>query len=186
MEISLQKVFWTKIQKQPQSVRHRICWNWDLYLCSSIVTLQACKPLDQAIESPELKKGGHVKTLGCTVILILAMAIPNFCFGADMDKQGVGAAKESIEQLMKQKKKEFEEFKQRLMNSNKKELQQLKEKLESQIPQDRQKITRELEQKKAALQKQTKQELEKKRDELKSELKSMMEEMKREFQGKKK
>jgi hypothetical protein len=103
-----------------------------------------------------------MKRLGCFVILILAMAIPNFCFGADaQDKQGIAAVKQqfkqSIVQLKDRQNKEFEQFKQQLMDRRKKELQEFREKLESQIPLDRQSMEQQLAQKKAALQKQTKQ-----------------------------
>jgi len=57
-----------------------------------------------------------MKRLSCVVVLILAIAIPNFGFGADaQDKQGIAAAiqqfKQSIVQFKDHQNKEFEQFK---------------------------------------------------------------------------
>jgi hypothetical protein len=40
-----------------------------------------------------------MKRLSCVVVLILAIAIPNLCFGADaQDKQGIAEAKQQFKQ----------------------------------------------------------------------------------------
>ncbi|MGO9118733.1 MAG: hypothetical protein ACLQPD_14140 [Desulfomonilaceae bacterium] len=60
-----------------------------------------------------------MKRFSFFVILIVAMAIPNFCCGADAkDKQSIAAArqqfKQSIVQFKDHQNKEFEQFKQQV------------------------------------------------------------------------
>ncbi len=73
-----------------------------------------------------------MRKLGWLMVVILTMAIPNFCFGTDAQViQAILDAKRSVQQFQDQKKKEFEQFKQQLMDSRKKELQELKDKFKA-------------------------------------------------------
>ena len=97
-----------------------------------------------------------MRRITCLLVLILAMAIPSFSFGAEpQEKQGTVLTKkqmlQSIQQFKDQKKKELGQFKHQLIESRKKELQEFEEKLKAAIPQDQEKIRKQLEQKKAAL-----------------------------------
>ncbi len=57
-----------------------------------------------------------MKRLSCLLVLILAMSVPSFCFGAEpQEKQGPGITKQlilqSVQQSKDQKKKEFQQLK---------------------------------------------------------------------------
>ena len=62
-----------------------------------------------------------MRKLGWLMVVILTMAIPNFCFGTDAQViQAILDAKRSVQQFHDQKTKEFGQFKQQLMDSRKK------------------------------------------------------------------